>query len=265
MSQTILVTGASSGIGQATTRLLAERGFTVFGTARKPESGQSQGVTMVALDVRSDESVRACVGQVVAQAGRLDVLVNNAGYTVTGAAEETSVDEAKAQLETNFFGAVRMVNAVLPGMRAAGAGKIINISSLAGNTAIPYSAFYSASKFALEGYSEALWYEVRPLGISVSLVEPGFVNTPIGEAAPVAGRPLHAYDAPRKRMLAAFGQALKSGIPPEQVARRVLEIIEHPNPGLRYRVGAQATWLPRLRNVVPWKVYAAGVRKTFAV
>ncbi len=250
MSQTILVTGASSGIGQATARLLAERGFKVFGTARKPESAQSQGVTMVALDVRSDESVRACVAQVVAKAGRLDVLVNNAGYSITGAAEETSVDEAKAQLETNFFGAVRMVNAVLPGMRAAGAGKVINISSLAGNTAIPYSAFYSASKFALEGYSESLWYEVRPFGISVSLVEPGFVNTPIGEASPAAARPL---------------PALKSGIPPEQVARRVLQIIEQPNPGLRYRVGAQATWLPRLRNVVPWNVYAAGVRKTFAV
>ena len=267
MSQTILVTGASSGIGQATARLLAERGFTVFGTARKPERAQSQGVTMVPLDVRSDESVRACVEQVVAKsgAGRLDVLVNNAGYSLTGAAEETSVDEAKAQLETNFFGVVRMVNAVLPGMRAAGAGRIINISSLAGNTAIPYSGFYSASKFALEGYSESLWYEVRPFGISVSLVEPGFVNTPIGEASPAAARPLPAYDAIRKSMLAAFGKSLKAGIPPEQVARRVLQIIEHRSPALRYRVGAQATWLPRLRNVVPWKVYAAGVRKTFAV
>src|SRR5947208_3464921 len=265
MSQTILVTGASSGIGQATARLLAERGFTVFGTARKPEGAKSQGITMVALDVRSDDSVRACVQQVVGKAGRLDVLVNNAGYSITGAAEETSVEEAKAQLETNFFGVVRMVNAVLPAMRAARAGKIINISSLAGNTAIPFSAFYSASKFAVEGYSEALWYEIRPLGISVSLVEPGFVNTPIVEASPAAARQLPAYDASRKSMLAAFGHALKAGIPPEQVARRVLQIIAQPNPALRYRVGAQATWLPRLRNVVPWNVYAAGVRKTFAV
>jgi NAD(P)-dependent dehydrogenase (short-subunit alcohol dehydrogenase family) len=265
MSQTILVTGASSGIGQATARLLAERGFTVFGTARKPASAKLHGFTMLPLDVRSDESVRACVEQVAAQAGRLDVLVNNAGYAVTGAAEETTLEEAKAQLETNFFGAVRTVNAVLPGMRAAGAGKIINISSLAGNTAIPFSAFYSASKFALEGYSESLWYEVRPFGISVSLVEPAFVNTPIVEASPVAAQPLPAYDATRKRMLAKFGQSLAGGIPPEHVARRVLEIVEHKSPRLRYRVGAQATWLPRLRTVVPWKVYAAGVRKTFAV
>ena len=265
MTQTILVTGASSGIGRATARLLAERGFTVFGTARKPDPQKRESFTMLALDVRSDDSVRACVEQVIAKAGGIDVLVNNAGYTVTGAAEETSVEEAKAQLDTNFFGAVRMVNAVLPGMRAAGAGKVINISSLAGNTAIPYSAFYSASKFALEGYSESLWYEIRPFGISVSLVEPGFVNTPIGEASPAAARPLPAYDTTRTRMLTAFGHALKAGIPPEHVARRVLQIIEQPNPGLRYRVGAQATWLPRLRNVVPWAVYAAGVRKTFAV
>src|SRR6267378_8308652 len=261
MSQTVLVTGASSGIGQATARLLAEQGFKVFGTARKPQASQSSNITMVPLDVRSDDSVRACVERV----GPIDVLVNSAGYSLMGAAEETSVEEAKAQLETNFFGVVRMVNAVLPGMRAAGRGKIINISSLAGNTAIPYSAFYSASKFAVEGYSESLWYEIRPLGISVSLVEPGFVNTPIGEASPAAARPLPAYDATRKRMLAAFGHALEGGIPAEHVARRVLQIIGQREPRLRYRVGTQATWLPRVRNVVPWKVYAAGVRKTFAV
>src|SRR5437879_7131553 len=131
MSQTILVTGASSGIGQATARLLAQRGFNVFGTARKPGSAQSQGVTMVALDVRSDESVRACVEQVVAKAGRLDVLVNNAGYSITGAAEETSVEEANAPPDTKFFGVVRMWDCVLLGSRQSAAGKVINISSLA--------------------------------------------------------------------------------------------------------------------------------------
>src|SRR5437899_7130875 len=130
MSQTVLVTGASSGIGQATARLLAERGFTVFGTARKPDPKKRESFTMLALDVRSDESVRACVDQVMAKTGRLDVLVNNAGYSVTGAAEETSGDDAKAQLETNYLGAVRMVNPVLPGMRARGAGKSTGLSSL---------------------------------------------------------------------------------------------------------------------------------------
>lgn len=261
MAQTILVTGASSGIGQATARLLADRGFTVFGTARKPAARKQSDVTMVPLDVRSDESVRACVAEV----GRVDVLVNNAGYSLTGAAEETSLEEAKAQLETNFFGLVRMVNAVLPAMRAAGAGKIVNVSSLAGNTAIPFSGFYSASKFAVEGYSEALWHELRPFGISVSLVEPGFVNTPIGEASPGAAHPLPAYDATRKRMLAAFGKALAGGIAADEVARTVLTIVEHASPRLRYPVGAQATWLPRIRKVVPWSVYATGVRRTFGI
>lgn len=265
MSQTILITGASSGIGQATARLLAEHGFTVFGTARKPQAATINGVTMIPLDVCSDDSVRACVEQVTQQAGGLDMLVNNAGYAVTGAAEETSLDEAKAQFETNFFGVVRMVQAVLPTMRAARAGKIVNIGSLAGNTSIPFSGFYSATKFALEGYSESLWYELRPFGISVSLVEPGFVHTPIGEASPAAAHPLPAYDATRARALTAFGKAIAAGIPAEQVARAVLEIANRSAPELRYRVGAQGTWLPRLRNVVPWKVYAAGVRKTFAL
>src|SRR5437870_2333394 len=159
MSQTVLVTGASSGIGQAIAQLLTERGFNVYGTSRKPTG------KLIPLDVRSDDSVRACIDRV----GPIDVLVNNAGYSLMSAAEETSIDEAKAQLETNFFGAVRMVNAVLPAMRKAGAGKIINIGSLAGITAIPFSAFYTASKFAIDGYSEALWHEVRPFGIHVTV------------------------------------------------------------------------------------------------
>ena len=261
MPQTILVTGASSGIGQVTARLLAERGFSVFGTARKPSAPKQGDVTMVALDVRSDDSVRACIEQV----GAVDVLVNNAGYSLIGAAEETSVEEAKAQFETNFFGLVRMVNAVLPAMRAARAGKIVNISSLAGNTAIPFSGFYSATKFAVEGYSEALWYELRPFGISVSLVEPGFVNTPIGEASPGAAHPLPAYDATRTRMLHAFGKALAGGIAADEVARTVLAIVERASPALRNPVGSQARWLPQIRKIVPWSLYAAGVRKTFAI
>ena len=265
MAQTILVTGASSGIGQATAQLLAERGFKVFGTARKPAAAKQGTFTMVALDVRSDDSVRACIEQVSAQGGRLDVLVNNAGFAVTGAAEETSLEEAKAQFETNFFGVVRMVNAVLPTMRAAGTGKIVNISSLAGNTAIPFSGFYSASKFALEGYSESLWHELRPFGINVSLVEPEFVNSPIGEASPGAAHPLPAYDARRQRMMTAFGKALAAGIPAGQVAQTVLAIVQRPSPALRYRVGSQATWLPRIRNVVPWSVYTAGIRRTFGI
>ncbi len=255
MSQTVLVTGASSGIGQVIAQLLTERGFTVYGTSRKPTG------TLVPLDVRSDASVRACLERV----GKIDVLVNNAGYTLMGSAEETSIEEAKGQLETNFFGVVRMVNAVLPAMRKAGAGKIINVGSLAGITAIPFGAFYTASKFALEGYSEALWHELRPLGINVILIEPGFVHTPIGEKTQIAAKPLSAYDGVRQRATAALGRHVEHGIVPEKVAATVLRVVQSRSPSLRYRVGTDAAWLPRLKSVLPWPLFAVGVRRTFAV
>jgi len=255
MPQTVLVTGASSGIGQAIAQLLTARGFTVFGTSRKPTGN------LIPLDVRSDDSVRACVERV----GKIDVLVNNAGYSLMGSAEETSLDEAKAQLETNFFGVVRMVKAVLPGMRKAGAGKIITIGSLAGITAIPFGAFYTASKFALEGYTEALWHELRPFGIHVTLIEPGFIATPIGERTQLAAAPLSAYDGVRQRATHALDQHVKDGISPDAVAQRVLRVIQARSPTLRYRVGTDAAWFPRLKSVLPWPLFAVGVRRTFAV
>lgn len=255
MAQTVLVTGASSGIGQATAQLLSERGFNVYGTSRKPTG------KLIPLDVRSDDSVRACVERV----GTIDVLVNNAGYSLMGSAEETSLDEAKAQLETNFFGVVRMVKAVLPAMRKARAGKIITIGSLAGITAIPFGAFYTASKFALEGYTEALWHELRPFGIHVSLIEPGFIATPIGESTQLAAAPLAAYDGVRQRATNALDHHVKHGISPDAVARTVLRIITSRSPSLRYRVGTDAAWFPRLKSVLPWPLFAVGVRRTFAV
>jgi short-subunit dehydrogenase len=255
MAQTVLVTGASSGIGQATAQLLSERGFNVYGTSRKPTG------KLIPLDVRSDDSVRACVERV----GTIDVLVNNAGYSLMGSAEETSLEEAKAQLETNFFGVVRMVKAVLPAMRKAGAGKIITIGSLAGITAIPFGAFYTASKFALEGYTEALWHELRPFGIHVTLIEPGFIATPIGERTQIAAAPLSAYDGVRQRATHALDQHVKDGISPDAVAQRVLRVIQSRSPTLRYRVGTDAAWFPRLKSVLPWPLFAVGVRRTFAV
>jgi short-subunit dehydrogenase len=265
MTQTVLVTGASSGIGKATALLLKQRGFTVFGTARRPDAVGRQEFPMLALDVRSDESVKACFDDLFSKVGRLDVLIDNAGYALTGAAEETTLAEAKAQFETNFFGAVRVVNAALPAMRTARAGKILVIGSLAGLTAIPFSAFYSATKFALEGYAEALWHELRPFGISVTLVEPGFVRTRLGEASQVAAEPLPEYAAAEQRVLRAIGGSVSRGIAPERVAKRVLGIVQNDQPQLRYRVGADATWLPRLKNMAPWRVFAAGVRRTFAL
>lgn len=170
MREVVLVTGASSGIGRAAARMLAERGYVVLGTSRDPASVAAlPGVELLPLDVRSDASVSACVKAVLQRAGRLDVLVNNAGYVLSAAVEEASPDEALAQFETNFFGAVRMLRAVLPIMRRQGGGQIINISSVAGLVPMPFWGYYSASKAALEALTEALRYEVKPFHIRVSL------------------------------------------------------------------------------------------------
>jgi NAD(P)-dependent dehydrogenase (short-subunit alcohol dehydrogenase family) len=265
MSKTVLVTGASSGIGAAAAHLLGSRGFKVFGTTRSPHPVSPGNFEMLSLDVNSDASARSCVEQVLARAGRIDVLVNNAGYALSGAAEETSIAEAKEQFETNFFGVVRMVNVVLPSMREAGTGRIITIGSLAGLMALPFGAFYCATKFGLEGYSESLAYELEPFGISVTLIEPGFVRTGISHAARYPAGTLPAYEATRKRAIAALGKAVSEGIPAEPVARAVLTAVESAKPRLRYRVGADARWLPRLRKAVPFSVFAGGVRRRFGL
>ena len=165
----ILVTGASSGVGQASARLLAQAGHAVVGTSREPSRAQPlPGVDLLALDVRSDASAQSCVRGVMQRHGRIDVLVNNAGYELAGAIEETSVEEAIAQFETNFFGVHRMVQAVLPHMRERGGGQIINIASLAGIGPLPFMGLYTASKHALEGYTEVLRHELAPFGVRVS-------------------------------------------------------------------------------------------------
>src|SRR5713226_8298312 len=167
-----LVTGVSSGIGRATATLLSGRGFRVFGTMRKPGeiNGPLEGVELVRLDVRDEESVRSCLRTVLDQAGRIDALVNNAGYTLIGSLEETSIEEAKDVFETNFFGVLRMSQALLPIMREQGYGRIANISSVLGFLPAPYQGIYAASKHALEGYSESLDHEVRQFGIRVSVI-----------------------------------------------------------------------------------------------
>jgi NAD(P)-dependent dehydrogenase (short-subunit alcohol dehydrogenase family) len=263
MPKTVLVTGASSGIGAAIANLFHRRGFMVFGTSRSATPGSVREFPMLKLDVDSDVSAKACVDEVLSRAGRLDVLVNNAGFALGGAAEETSIEEAKEQFETNFFGVVRMVKAALPHMREARSGRIITIGSVAGLLAIPYNAFYSSTKFALEGYLEALWFELKPFGIAVSLIEPGFVRTAINQAARLAAKPLTDYDGPRDRALAVIDRSVDKGIAPELVANAVLRTAQKANPRLRYRVGADARWLPRLKNATPWNFFAIGVRRTF--
>ncbi|MCI4371190.1 MAG: oxidoreductase [Thermoplasmata archaeon] len=263
-NKVVLVTGASSGFGQAIAELLAKRGLVVFGTSRKPSASEATAnVSMVPLDVRSDESVRTAVDAVLAKAGRIDVLVNNAGFVQAGAIEEVKLEQAKGQFETNFFGVVRMVKAVLPAMRKQGGGQIINIGSLAGIIAAPFIGFYNATKFALEGYTESLRHELKPFHIAVSLVEPGFFRTNIGRNRQMGAEPIQEYEVWRRRALNALAWFEDHGGPPSAVADAVLKIVESSAPRLRYPVGKDARRYSRLRRILPEGTFERGVRRAF--
>ena len=174
----VLVTGASSGIGEATAERLAKAGYKVYGTSRQGTQAGKQSFDMIALDVTSDESVVAAVREVMRLEGRIDLLVNNAGFSVApGGAEESSIEQTQSIFDTNFFGIVRMTRAVVPHMRSAGGGRIINIGSVLGFVPMPYGALYAATKHAIEGYSESLDHELRTRGIRVSVIEPAYTKT----------------------------------------------------------------------------------------
>ena len=263
-SKVILVTGASSGNGQATARLLSQRGHHVFGTSRNPAKAETiPRVRMLALDVCSDDSVATCVNAVLAETGRLDTVVNNAGYELGGALEEASLAEAEAQFATNFFGVVRVVKAVLPTMRHQKSGRIVNISSLAGLSPAPFLGMYSASKFALEGYSEALRHEVKPFGVHVSAVEAGFLKTPLRTKRELAAGPISEYAPWRQRALEAIREYEESGPGPDLVGQTVLKIIQSRTPQLRYVVGAQARRISLLRRFLPAGAFEQGTRNFF--
>src|SRR5438477_11483498 len=177
-SKVALVTGASSGIGEATAQRLATAGYKVYGTSRRGGPTSPQSFQMLPLDVTSDASVEGAVKEVMRLEGRIDLLVNNAGFGVAPAgAEESSIDQARSIFETNFFGVVRVTRAVVPHMRRQGSGRILNIGSVLGFLPMPYGALYAATKHAIEGYSESLDHELRTRGIRVSVIEPAFVKT----------------------------------------------------------------------------------------
>ena len=258
----VLVTGAGTGIGRATAELLSRRGHRVFGTSRDPSRVSIPGVELVEMDVTSPDSVVAGVEAVRERAGRIDALVNNVGYVLLGAAEETSLKELTEQLDTNFVGAVRVVNAVLPGMRERGGGKIVNVSSLGGLAATPFTGAYSASKFALEGYSESLRHEMLSFGVYVSLVEPTNVKTETlasSNREVAAANP--AYVDSRGRFVSDFkAGGYESRILPADVAGVIARTLEHPKPRLRYPIGLQARIVPLLKTVLPQRVFEATIR-----
>jgi NAD(P)-dependent dehydrogenase (short-subunit alcohol dehydrogenase family) len=257
----ILVTGASSGIGAAIARRLTADGHRVFGTSRKVSGTPVNGVTMLPLDVCDDDSVHACVAAVIDQAGAIDVLINNAGYLLAGAIEDITITEARAQFETNFFGTVRMVSAVLPLMRARRSGLIVNMSSLAGRVPAPFWGFYNASKFAVEGYTESLRYELTPLGIQVAMVEPGAIKTPFYAGPPVQAP--SAYSPWRERAFETMAAFERKAPGPEVVADVVSGIVRSRRPRLRYAVTLEGKLLPFMRRLFPGSVFESATRFTF--
>src|SRR2546427_8175883 len=261
--KTALVTGVSSGIGREIAQLLAERGARVFGSVRNPKAASPiRGVDLVGMDVTDDTSVNAAVQTIVQKAGPVQLLVNNAGYSLMGALEETSVDEARQQFETNLFGVLRVTNAILPGMRQQGYGRIVNISSVLGFLPAPYMGIYVASKHAVEGYTETLDHEVRRFGVRALLVEPAQTKTKIRGNSKFAKVALEVYADERKRLTDTVQQNIERGDDPRMVAEAVWSALPAKSPRLRYPVG-KGVALSRMRRFVPASMFDKSFRKQF--
>ena len=256
-----LVTGSSSGIGAAIALQLRRDGYRVFGGSRRAEG--PAGVEALPLDVCSDASVRACIDTVVERTGRLDVLVNNAGLLIAGAIEELTLDQARAQFETNFFGVARTVLAALPHMRKQRSGKIVTMSSLAGLVPVPFWGYYNASKFAVEGYCETLRAELKPFGIAVAMVEPGAIRTSL--FAQPQGAKMDAYTPWRDRALKTMSGFEAKAPPPEVVARAVSKIVANAHPPLRTLVTGEAHAFTTLRRLLSAGLFESAVRFGFAL
>lgn len=256
-----LVTGASSGIGQATAQRLAKAGYKVYGTSRRGVPARGPSFEMLPLDVTSDASVATAVLKLVQREGRIDLLVNNAGFGVVPAgAEESSLEQARAIFDTNFFGIVRMTRAVVPRMRHQGSGRIINMGSVLGFLPMPYMALYSATKHAVAGYSEALDHELRTQGIRVSVVEPAYINTPFEANLMQPDAPLGVYREIRAGVERRVKEVLVAADGPEVVAEMVLKAAQAERPKMHYTPGL-ANRMRLLRRFAPASMLDAGVRK----
>src|SRR5438067_12998616 len=262
-SSVAVVTGVSSGIGNATARALVARGYRVFGTARSEASIVPEKVERVLLDVRDAASIRRGVDEVLAKAGHIDLLVNNAGGSLNGAFEETPLGQARDLFDLNFFGAVRMTQAVLPAMRARKSGRIVFISSVLGFLPAPFMGFYAASKHALEALAESLDHETRTLGVRVALVEPGWTRTGIDSNGATAARRVDDYGVARDRVRELVRASVSAGDDPSVIAAIVLEAATAKKPRLRYPAGKRAGLLARLRRYLPAGIFDSAIRKQF--
>lgn len=257
MSKVVLITGGSSGIGKSIGEYLHSKGFTVYGTSRNPERITNSVFPLVTLDVRDAESIKTAVAQVIEKEGRIDVLINNAGVGITGPLEEIPAEEIKNNFETNLFGPIEVMKAVLPQMRSQKSGLIINVTSIAGYMGLPYRSIYSASKGALELITEALRMEVKSFGIHITNVAPGDFATNIASAryhAPLIKG--SAYEVPYGNTLSMMNEHVDGGSDPQQMAKAVYAIINTPNPNVHYKVGAfMQKFSIVLKRILPDKVY----------
>ena len=254
MKPSVLITGASSGIGAATARELVARGYRVFGTSRKATEAAliNPEIEWLELDVCSDASVTRAVATLLDTVPKLDALVCNAGMAIFGSVEEVPIEAAHQQFETNFFGVLRTLRAVIPGMRRAGHGRIVLIGSLAGRAPIPFQAHYSASKAAVDALSLALRNELRPFGVKVSLVEPGDIDTPFNDAMDWGdANPNSAYAEQLSRCEQVIRESLPKAPKPTVVVRAIEKALTAKRPRVRYAVGADSKLVPLARRLLP--------------
>ena len=268
----VLLTGASSGIGYDVAPLLVRYGYTVYGAARRVEKIEelaSEGVKALNMDVTDKASMEAAVQQIIDAEGRIDVLINNAGYGSYGAIEDVPIDEARRQFEVNLFGLARLTQLVLPHMRARGRGRILNISSMAGRITMPLGAWYHATKYALEAFSDALRMEVEEFGIDVVIIEPGGIKTPWGLIAAD-----HLEESSRKGVYAEQAQRVAANMrklyspssnlsEPKVISRTILRALEARRPKTRYLVGFGAKPSVFLHTVLPDRLFDKVTRRIF--
>jgi short-subunit dehydrogenase len=260
------ITGASSGIGKAAALALGKAGYRVAGTSRRASPDEVRdGIRLIACDVTSDESAAGAVAQAHAEMGRIDLLVNNAGYALSGAAEESSVGQVRSLFDTNFLGVVRVTSAALPIMRQQRSGRILNIGSVLGLIPGPFGAYYAASKHAIEGYSESLDHEVRQFGIRVAVIEPWATKTSIEANSPQGDKPIAAYGPMLARYREAFEAAMAAGDTAEDVAATVVTAANDSSPRLRYPSGKAARQTSFARRFLPRSLFDRILRKQFNI
>ncbi len=262
LNQVVLLTGGSSGIGLATAKALAEAGCRVYEISRKP--AEHPGITHLTGDVTDEGSIRKAVEQVLAEQGRIDILVNNAGFGISGAVEFTEPEEAKRQLEVNFFGMVNTCHVVLPHMRKAGRGRIVNLSSVAAVVPIPFQTFYSASKAAINSYTMALGNEVRPFGISVCAVMPGDIHTGFTAARQKQVRGDEVYGGRISRSVAKMEKDELTGMAPEAAGGYVAKIALRKNVKPLYAIRLDYKFYTILARILPVRAFSALIRALYA-